>query len=87
METKIEEKKIQVAKRIPPGDRWESLDGAKVLTDNLTEMLEYTYQQRGNTQFYMDAREGFVYVVTTEEIEVIPPPPEPPKTWSLYGED
>ena len=32
----------------------------------------------------MDAREGYTYIVETEE-EVIEP--EPTKTWSLYGED
>jgi hypothetical protein len=32
----------------------------------------------------MDAREGFVYVIDTEE-KIIEP--EPTKTWSLYGEE
>ena len=87
METKIEEKKIRVAQRVPPGDRWAPLDNTTLILESLTEVLEYVYQKQGNTQFYMDAREGYVYVVTTEEIEVVPPPPEPPKTWSLYGEE
>jgi hypothetical protein len=87
METKIEEKKIRVAQRVPPGDRWQPLDNTSLILESLTEVLEYVYQKQGNTQFYMDAREGYVYVVTTEEIEVVPPPPEPPKTWSLYGEE
>ena len=33
---------------------------------------------------YMDAREGFVYLVDTEEIII---EPEPEKRWSLYGEE
>jgi hypothetical protein len=32
----------------------------------------------------MDAREGFVYLVDTEEIVI---EPEPEKRWSLYGEE
>jgi hypothetical protein len=49
----------------------------------LTDVLEYIYQKNGNTQFYMDAREGFTYVINKEE-KVIEPEPE--KTYSLYGE-
>jgi len=46
--------------------------------------LEYIHQKTGKTQFYMDAREGFVYIVDTEE-KIIEP--EPTKIWSLYGEE
>ena len=46
--------------------------------------MEYVYQKQGNSQFFMDAREGFVYVIDTEE-KIIEP--EPTKTWSLYGEE
>jgi hypothetical protein len=79
-----EEIKTQVAKRIPPGDRWSPLDNTTVLLESLTDVLEYVYQKNGHTQFYMDAREGFVYVIDTEEKIV---EPEPTKTWSLYGEE
>ena len=79
----IEEVKTRIAKRVPPGDRWSPLDNSTVVLDSLTDVLEYTYQKKGNTQFYMDAREGFVYVVEKEE-KVIQPEPE--KRYSLYGE-
>lgn len=82
----IEEVKIKVAQRRPPGDRWSPLSNSTVVLESLTEVLEYVYQEKGNTQFYMDAREGFVYVVETEEVEVAPPPPPEPKKYSLYGE-
>ena len=78
-----EEVKVKVAKRVPPGDRWTPLDNTSVILDSLTDVLEYIYQKNGNTQFYMDAREGFTYVITTEE-KVIEPEPE--KKYSLYGE-
>jgi hypothetical protein len=86
METKIEEVKTRVAKRTPPGDRWTPLSNTTVTLDSLTECLEYIYQDTGKTQFFMDAREGFVYVVDSNEVEILPPPPEPIKEWSLYGE-
>lgn len=78
-----EEVKVKVAQRVPPGDRWTPLDNTSVILDSLTDVLEYIYQKNGNTQFYMDAREGFTYVINKEE-KVIEP--EPQKTYSLYGE-
>jgi|TARA_B110000971_G_scaffold43896_1_gene43587 hypothetical protein len=78
-----EEVKVKVAKRVPPGDRWTPLDNASLVLDSLTDVLEYVYQKNGNTQFYMDAREGFTYVIKQEE-KVIEP--EPQKSYSLYGE-
>jgi len=79
-----EEIKIKVAKRMPPGDRWAPLDNTTVLLESLTDVLEYVYQKQGNVQFYMDAREGFVYIIDTED-KIIEP--EPTKIWSLYGEE
>jgi hypothetical protein len=79
-----EEIKTRVAKRVPPGDRWSPLDNSTVILESLTDVLEYVYQKQGNSQFFMDAREGFVYVIDTEE-KIIEP--EPTKTWSLYGEE
>jgi hypothetical protein len=78
-----EEIKKKVAKRVPPGDRWTPLDNNTVVLESLTDLLEYIFQKEGNTQFYMDAREGYVYIVATEE-KVIEPEPE--KKYSLYGE-
>ena len=79
-----EEIKTRVAKRVPPGDRWSPLDNSAVILESLTDVLEYVYQKQGNSHFFMDAREGFVYVIDTEE-KIIEP--EPTKTWSLYGEE
>ena len=79
-----EEIKVKVAKRVPLSDRWSPLDNETVILDSLTDVLEYVYQKQGITQFYMDAREGFTYVIKTEE-KVIQP--EPTKKWSLYGEE
>lgn len=84
IQIKEEEVKTKVAKRVPPGDRWAPLSNTTVLLDSLTDVLEFVYQDMGKTQFYMDAREGYVYVVDKEEIII---EPEPEKRWSLYGED
>jgi hypothetical protein len=79
----VEEIKTKVARRQPPGDRWSPVDNSTVILESLTDVLEYIYQKKGNTQFYMDAREGSVYVVEKEE-KIIQP--EPDKKYSLYGE-
>ena len=84
IQIKEEEIKTKVAKRVPPGDRWAPLSNTTVLLDSLTDVLEFVYQDTGKTQFYMDAREGYVYIVDKEEIII---EPEPEKRWSLYGED
>ena len=78
------EVKTKVAKRVPPGDRWSPLSNSTVVLDSLTDVLEFVYQDTGTTQFYMDAREGYTYIIKTEE-KVIQP--EPTKKWSLYGEE
>lgn len=83
--TEIKEVKTKIATRVPPGDQWCPADNHTLTLSSLTDVLEYIYQKQGNTQFYMDAREGAVYVVDTEEIE-IPIDVIPEKKWSLYGE-
>jgi len=79
-----EEVKTKVAKTVPPGDRWSPFDNSTLILESLTDVLEYIYQKKGKTQFYMDAREGFVYIVDTEEVVI---QPEPERKWSLYGEE
>ena len=79
-----EEVKTKVAQRVPPGDRWAPLSNTTVVLDSLTDVLEFIYQDTGKTQFYMDAREGYVYIVDKEEVII---EPEPEKRWSLYGEE
>ena len=81
---KEEEVKTVVAKRLPPGDRWQPLDNKTVTLESLTDVLEYVYQKNGKTQFFMDAREGYVYIIDTVNVLV---EPEPTKLYSLYGEE
>lgn len=81
--TITEEIKEVVAKRQPPGDRWVAVfdDSTDIIFECLTEVLEYIYQKLGNTQFYIDAREGRIYIIKTKE-KIIPE-----KKYSLYGEN
>jgi hypothetical protein len=82
MEVEIKEQKIQVLKRVPPGDRWIFADlKNSAVYPSLTDALEAWYQTNGDTQFFMDARRGTVEIIKQEEIE------KPTKKFSLYGEE
>jgi hypothetical protein len=83
LKIEINEVKICVAKRKPPGDSWFPIENTTLVFNSLTDVLEHIYQKKGNTQFYMDAREGCVYVIETEETVI---QPEPVQKYSLYGE-
>jgi hypothetical protein len=77
----IEEKQL-VLKRVPPGDRWVFADGSsKSIYPSLTDALEAWYQVNGDTNFYIEARNGTVEIIVEEEVEI------PVKRFSLYGED
>ena len=82
METEIKEHKELVLKRVPPGDRWVFADGSqKDIYPSLTDALEAWYQTNGDTNFYIEARNGTVEIIRQEEVE------KPVKRFSLYGED
>jgi hypothetical protein len=81
METEIKEEKKLVLKRVPPGDRWVFADGSKNVYSSLTDALEAWYQENGDTNFYIEARNGTVEIIKEQEVE------KPVKRFSLYGED
>jgi hypothetical protein len=81
METEIKEQKELVLKRVPPGDRWVFADGSKNIYASLTDALEAWYQEKGDTNFYIEARKGTVEIIREQEVE------KPVKRFSLYGED
>lgn len=73
---------IVVLKRIPPGDNWKFADDSdKKIYTSLTDALEAYYQILGDTQYFIDARDGTVSVFEVKEYD------EPIKKFSLYGED
>ena len=82
MEKELKEQKELVLKRVPPGDRWVFADGSqKNIYSSLTDALEGWYQENGDTNFYIEARNGTVEIIREEEVE------KPVKRFSLYGED
>lgn len=85
METEVitEEFKINVAKRCPPGDRWAALFKEDIVFDSLTDVLEFIYQEKNYTKFFIDARAGQIFAVETKESEIKLPEP---KKYTLYDE-
>ncbi len=82
MEKELKEQKELILKRVPPGDRWVFADGSqKDIYPSLTDALEAWYQTNGDTNFYIEARNGTVEIIRQEEVE------KPVKRFSLYGED
>lgn len=82
-ETKIEEVKEVVLKRVPPGDRWTPVGNSTIVLDSLTDGLEYHFQKTGQTEFFLSARRGTVEVIHQQEVIV----EKPIQKYSLYGED
>jgi hypothetical protein len=84
MDTQQVEKNIQIAERVPPGDRWKLLIDNKVY-DSLTETLNSYYVQATikPLAFRLEPMNSKLYIVTTEEVEI--PKPEP-KKYNLYGD-
>jgi hypothetical protein len=82
MEKELKEQKELVLKRVPPGDRWIFANGKNsAVYPSLTDALESWYQNFGDTNFYIEARNGTVEIIRQEEVEI------PVKRFSLYGED
>jgi len=70
--------KVQVAERIPPGDRWKMNN---TIYDSLTECLNMIFLDKGVMFFEVDAQNGIVSIDDGKEA-----PKAPPKAWDLYGE-
>ena len=84
MDTQQVEKNIQIAERVPPGDRWKLLGGEKIY-ESITEVLNAYYQTSTvkPNAFRLEPMKSKLYVITTQEIEI---PKAEPKKYDLYGD-
>jgi hypothetical protein len=78
------EKNILIAERVPPGDQWRVV-GVDAFQSSLTEALNafYINAKTKPEAFRLEPLKGMLYLITTEEVEVLQPLP---KTFNLYGE-
>ena len=84
--TKIEENNVLIAKRVPPGDKWQLVANApngpihKTLTDTLEAYMVKT-DFKGH--YRLEPLQSSLYAIDAQEI-VIEAPKE--KLFSIYGE-
>lgn len=81
-EIKVEQIKEVVLNRVPPGDRWSPVDNSSIVLESLTEGLEYFFQKKGQTEFFLSAKNGTVEVIHEKKVEV----EKSITKYSLYGE-
>ena len=85
MDFQPNEKLVEIAHRIKgKGDTWSLIENDQVYS-SLTEVLNAWYQQATNKPqaFKLEPLKGKLYIITTEEIEILKPEP---KKYDLYGD-
>ena len=84
MKTEIIEKLVEIADRMPPGDKWK-VKGVEVIQPTLTDALEAWFQTATvkPRAFRLGLTEGKLYAILTSEQEIIEPEP---KKYSIYGD-
>ena len=73
-----------IARRSPPGDKWELTGNQGVTHASLTDALEAWFAAVGEpVSFRLDPLDSKLYAIRTEEVEI---KPEPVKRYGIYGE-
>ena len=82
--TEIQEKLIEIANRVPPGDRWQ-VSNVNDIQNGLTDALEAYYQiaTLKPKAFRLDLSQGKLYAIVSSEVEIKEPEP---KKYSIYGD-
>ena len=75
------EAKIEIFRRVAPGDRWDEIGTDGPIHESLTDALEQYFQKTGIRQYYIDAAAGFIYRVEEQDA-----PETPLKNYSIYGD-
>ena len=84
MEKEIIEHNELIAKRLPPGDRWELVIDKENIVDGLVPTLtQYMRKTKFKGHYRLEPLNGKLYAIETEEIDI----PEPvQEKFDLYGE-
>ena len=82
--TEIQEKLVEIAQRVPPGDRWK-VSNVNAVQNGLTDALEAYYQiaTLKPKAFRLDLIQGKLYAIISSEVEIKEPEP---KKYSIYGD-
>jgi|TARA_R110000822_G_scaffold5521_1_gene23671 hypothetical protein len=84
MQKEVKENNKLIAKRLPPGDRWELVIDKENLIDGLVPTLtQYMRKTKFKGHYRLEPLNGKLYAIETEEIDI----PEPvQEKFDLYGE-
>jgi hypothetical protein len=82
--TEIQEKLIEIAQRVAPGDNWK-VNNVNAVQKSLTDALEAWFQIATvkPKAFRLDLAQGKLFAILPEEVEIQEPEP---KKYSIYGD-
>lgn len=82
--SKTEEFLELIAKRTPPGDRWElTSDAGKTIEGLVPTLTAYMRQTDFKGAYRLEPLKGELYAIREQTVTWTPPPPEP---LDIYGE-
>lgn len=80
----LEEQKVLIANRMPPGDNWELvIDQGTTIEGLVMALTMYMRKTKFKGSYQLDPLDGKLYAIETIEIEI---PEEEPMKFDLYGE-
>ena len=83
-EIELQEEKVLIATRIPPGDNWELvIDQGTTIEGLVMGLTMYMRKTKFKGHYRLEPLEGKLYAIETNEIEI---PEEEPMKFDLYGE-
>jgi hypothetical protein len=82
--TETQEKLVEIANRIPPGDNWK-VSNVNEVQKSLTDALEAWFQMATikPNAFRLDLAAGKIYVILNQEVEIKEPEL---KRYNIYGD-
>jgi len=83
-ETVIEEEKVLIAERQPPGDNWELvIDQGNTIEGLVMTLTMYMRKTKFKGSYQLDPLDGKLFAIVSQEVEI---PEEEPMKFDLYGE-
>jgi hypothetical protein len=83
-EIEIQEDKILIAERQPPGDNWElNIDQGVIIEGLVPTLTTYLRKTKFKGAYKLDPLAGKLFAIREQEITITPPEPE---KFDLYGE-
>jgi len=80
----IEEEKVLIATRVPPGDNWElAIDQGTTIEGLVMALTQYMRKTKFKGHYRLEPLEGKLYAIQAHEVQV---EEEEPMKFDLYGE-